>query len=253
MIFFPAEDDKCEDESYLTPDVSMTALPSEIFGEAMDNYIEEDAWRGGTPTLYVMNGLLSFIAASAEENPGKYVIVLVTDGYPQSCKDNEISSVVDAAAAGLEDGVMTYVIGVNNPDIEGAPDTVSNLGEIAAGGGTQNAFIIDTGDAQQTAEDFSSAVKEIRSASFSCTLTIPDPPDDREFDKQKVKVTYVSGTKENDLTYDPSCTGENTWRYDDADAPAQIVLCDDTCEAIQNDRDASLEVEFSCVNTIIII
>ncbi len=256
MTFFPqgGRDDWCVDKSYVDPDVPMTALPSETFGVAMDAILE-DEWAGWTPTVHVMNGIIEYILESREDAPGEYTIVLVTDGYPQGCTNtgNDLPGVVAAAQLGVAVAVDTYVIGVNNPPIEGAPDTVSNLGEIAAAGNTESAFIIDTGDPDQTALDFAAAIEAIRGATFACTVAIPPPPDDREFDKQKVRVTYSSDGGETELVYDPTCAESNAWRYDDPEQPTQIVLCEETCGALQNDRSGALEVEFSCVDTIIII
>lgn len=250
MTFFPSADDRCEDASYVTPDVPFTALPSSAFGEAMDD-IREENWRGGTPTLHVMNGLTQFIQNSRETVPGKYVIVLVTDGYPQGCDDNEIDSVVSVAEAALADGISTYVIGIQNPDIDGAPETVENLTDVAAGGGTEAAFIIDTGDPEQTAADFSAVVDQIRSKTTVCTVDIPDPPDGRKFDKKKVRVTYATEDTDNVLNYDQNCTESLSWHYDNVDKPSSIVLCDSTCQSVQNTPDAALSVEFTCIDTII--
>lgn len=252
MTFFPAEDDRCEDASYLEPDVPFTALPSTAFGLAMDA-IRQDDWRGGTPTKHVMSGVLEFVRETRDTTPGKYVIVLVTDGFPQGCDDNEIESVVAIAADGAADGVLTFVIGVNNPPLDGAPDTVSNLGDIAVGGGTGGAFIINTGDPDQTASDFVSVVNNIRSETFVCTVSIPEPPDGRTFDKKRVRVTYTSGGNVTELSYDPACAGNLSWYYDNVDNPTKIVLCDNTCNVIQNDPNALFEVEFACTDTIPVV
>lgn len=254
MTFFPSEneDDKCEDETYVEPDIPLTALPSEVFEETIEA-IGEQEWRGRTPTLHVLNGVLRFIEESREENDGKYAVVLVTDGYPSGCADNEIATVVDVAEEAAEDGVLTYVIGVNNPPIEGAPDTVSSLEDIAIGGGTNDAFIIDTGDPEMTTQDFTSAIQEIRSSSLSCTIQIPPPPGDEVFDKQKVRITVEYEDEQLELAYDSTCNDSNSWRYDDVDDPTEIVLCDETCEKIQDAFDPTIRVEFTCENVIIII
>ncbi len=185
MTFFPAdgdEDERCEDETYAEPDVPMTDLPSPEFGAALDVIGAED-WRGGTPTLHVARGTIAYVQAQRAQQPGKYAIVLVTDGYPQGCDDEEISelaSIVSGVAAELP----TYVIGVQNPPIDDAPDTTSNLQSIAEAGGTEHAYLIDTGDPSRTASAFSGAIDAIRGAAVACTVEIPLPPDGRVFDKE---------------------------------------------------------------------
>src|SRR5260221_497507 len=145
---------------------------------AADGRMEADAsavpGTGGSPesppTLAVIEGTIDFITPLAKADPGvRYAIVLVSDGYPQGCSDNKISSVVSRVSA-VSSKIPTYVIGVANPP--GGPDTVSNLNDIAVAGATQKAFIIQTGDPQQTAADFEAAVRAIRSASVSCEFQI---------------------------------------------------------------------------------
>ncbi|WP_437330120.1 vWA domain-containing protein [Sorangium sp. So ce381] len=255
LSFFPADDDKCSAEIYATPDVPLTPLPSEAFTEAIDAIEPEssDDWRGGTPTAWVMRGTSAFIEAQRQQNPGKYAIVLVTDGYPQGCDEasDTIDAVVADARAALAEGVPTYVIGVENPPIEGRPDTLDDLHEIAAAGGTERAVLIDTGDPSQTTAAFKAAVDRIRGASVSCTMAIPLPPDGSTFDKEKVRVLYTSGSSAaTELVYDQSCSTEGAWRYDEPASPTQIVLCVDACSTVQADVVAKLSVDFTCESVI---
>lgn len=244
---------KCMNGSYEAPIVPMTALPSPAFGAALDG-IRAGTWRGGTPTLHVVSGVLAQIAQSNASNPGRYVFVLVTDGYPQGCSDNAIQSVVDAVAA-VAATTPTYVIGVANPpltDSNGmmAPETVMNLSAVAVAGGTGQAYIINTGDPAATHAAFSMAINEIRGTSISCNLAIPPIPGGRAFERDKVIVTYTSAGTPVDLTYDASCSMPNTWHYDDVNAPTEIVLCDSTCTSVQADDTAVLDVTFTCNSVI---
>src|SRR6185312_5549234 len=94
LTFFPAQDERCDRASYQAPDVGMQPLPSTKFGEALDAIGMED-WRGGTPTLYVAQGIFDQIELEQKDHPGRYALVLVTDGYPQDCDDNSISAVAE--------------------------------------------------------------------------------------------------------------------------------------------------------------
>ncbi|WP_438030027.1 vWA domain-containing protein [Sorangium sp. So ce233] len=255
LTFFPADDDKCMAEIYMTPDVPLTPLPSPAFGAALDQIepMTSSDWRGGTPTAWVMRGTSEFIGAQRQQNPGRYAIVLVTDGYPQGC--DEASDTIDAVVADAQEAlaanVPTYVIGVENPPIQGAPDTLDDLHKIAAAGGTESAVLINTGDPSQTTAAFKAAVDRIRSASVSCTLGIPPAPDGRTFDKEKVRVNYTSGSNSPaSLPYDQSCATADAWRYDEPANPTQIVLCDGTCAAVQADLEAALSVDFTCESVI---
>ena len=252
LTVFPTEDDKCEDSSYVTPVVPMTPLPSTEFGAALDAIRAED-WRGGTPTLHVVNGVLSNIAAASAAAPGHYVLVLVTDGYPQGCDDDEIDSVAQAVAA-VADTIPTYVVGIANPpltDDEGhmAPETVQNLTAIADAGKGQ-AFLIDTGDPAQTSAALSAAMQQISEVTISCNLEIPPIPGGRTFERDKVIVSHSANGSVNQLTYDETCAAPNAWHYDDPLAPTRIVLCDSTCSAVQADPTSALDVTFTCVTVI---
>ncbi|MBN2343415.1 MAG: VWA domain-containing protein [Deltaproteobacteria bacterium] len=248
MTFFPVEGDgRCDAASYETPDVPFTPLPSELFTAALDGELE-DGWEGGTPTLFILQGLHSMINAEKETTPGKYVIVMVTDGYPQGCDDieNDINNVALVAANAYADGISTYVIGVENPPIDGAPVVTENLGTIAEAGGTEMPFIIDTGDPVQTSASFQAAIEQIRGSVISCNVDIPEPPEGKIFDKENVRVAATLGGEEVTFVYDPDCAAPNAWHYDDPSAPTQLSLCTSTCEAVQAETEASLEVEFTC-------
>lgn len=255
MTFFPSHRlDRCEAESYEEADVSFTALPSSAFSDAL-TAIREDGWMGSTPTSYVLEGLRTFITdqkAVLTDASATFAIVLVTDGYPQGCDDVDISTVVNVAEDIMVSGIKTYVIGVNNPPIEDAPDTLDNLHLIAKAGGTEEAFIIATGDPTQTTSDFRAAVDAIRGSTFSCDLDIPPAPEGSTFDRANVRVKLTGNDAAILLEYDAACAKENAWRYDNVDNPRQISLCKSTCETAESWPEAALDVEFTCESVIFI-
>lgn len=248
LTFFPAEEDRCDGETYLEPQVPMTALPSSAFGDAIDAIApkSEDEWRGGTPTMAVLEGTHQFIETLANADPaGKYAVVLVSDGYPQGCSDreNDIEAVAEVVQERAE-RVPTYVVGVANPP--GGPDTVTNLARLAMAGGTNAAFLIATGDAEGTARAFRQAVEAIRSQARSCVAPIPANPGGTPLDPQRVNVTLGAAPASTRLAYDASCADGRAWRYDDAANPGAIVLCADVCNDVQQELSLELNVEFGC-------
>ncbi|WP_437900440.1 vWA domain-containing protein [Sorangium sp. So ce124] len=257
LTFFPGAAQTrqaCQAAGYSTPDVPMTPLPSPAFGEAIDRIEPEistmGTWRTSTPTAFAVEGIVDFIEAQRQQNPGKYAIVLVTDGYPQLCGGtaDTLEAVVTQVTAARSANISTFVIGVDNPPGPGAPDSLTNLHEIAAAGGTGEASMLNTGDPAQTAAAFKTAIDKIRGAAVSCTIPIPPAPDGRSFDKQKVNVTYTSAASNTPttLTYDQACSAAGTWRYDEPANPTAIILCDDTCAVVQADVEVSLGVDFTC-------
>jgi len=254
LTFFPTdgdEDERCVAASYEAPDVEMSDLPSDAFGEAIAA-IEAEDWRGGTPTRFVVEGSLAYIDNQREQEGGRYALVLVTDGYPQGCddEDDSLDAVVTPLEAAHDDGIDSYVIGVANPPIEDAPDTVSDLHRLAEAGGTNEAFLIDTGDPTATTQAFDQAVSAIRGAVIACDLEIPMPPDNRAFDKERVEVAFDDGSGERVLHYDADCTGDDAWHYDDPGSPERIELCATTCDEVRAAPAAALRIDFACEQTL---
>jgi len=102
--------------------------------------------------------------------------VLVSDGYPQGCNstDDKIETVV-AAVKKVSKDISTYVIGVANPP--GGPDTVTNLNDIAAAGGSDKAFIIQTGDPEKNDQRLPCRASESSEhRSYRATSKFPPPP-----------------------------------------------------------------------------
>lgn len=250
--------DECVAADYATPDVPITALPSAAFTAAIDAITPPDdmTWRLGTPTLPAVEGTIQAIQAlQAAGDNTNYNMVLVSDGMPALCTavqiPDQIGPVVDAVGE-VAATIPTYVIGVNNPVTEeepNPPDTVSDLNLVAEAGGTDTAFIIDTNDPAATTAQFKMIVDTIREFSFSCSLTIPEPTNGEEFDKNKVNVKYTSASLgEIPFTYDPTCPAMgNGWYYDDEANPTTINICGNVCDAIRSQMDeGNLSVELGC-------
>ncbi len=246
----PTAGNPCDGDSYAEPDVALTALPSEAFVTAIDNVAPD---RLGTPTMAVLQGTLDQAAALSQTNPANYAVVLVTDGLPALCNptDDNVANVAALAAQGFADGVPVYVIGVDSPEgssFGAGEDSIGNLNLIAEGGGTNEAFIIGTGDVATTIADFTSVIEQIKESTFSCAMPIPAAPEGQAFDKERVNVAYGNANGETPFVYDQTCAGEYAWRYDNADAPTQIELCPDVCERVKADQQGAgkLDVEFGC-------
>ena len=257
LTFFPAEDDRCEVDNYTQPEVNFTALPSAAFNDAIEEVTPENEgdWRGGTPTMAVLKGTIEYVEEQMSEDPhAAYAIVLVTDGMPQDCDDEEddIENVASVAAE-VADRIPTYVIGVANPITDEEPeppDSVKNLQLIAEQGKTGEAFLIDTGNPEQTSVAFREVIDTIRGNSLTCNITIPEPPEGQTFDQNLVNVTATSNGQPLPLGYSPDCGAADAWRYDDEAAPSVIELCPNVCAKIQQDPTATLDVEFGCVRRI---
>lgn len=251
LTLFPADTESCNPNTYARFDVPMTALPSTALGQVLTEIgipIGE-----GTPTRPAIRGTVQQLRSMAASDPNaSYGLVLVTDGLPNDCEDNTVESTA-AEIGALASTIPTYVIGVENPPMEDAPDSVSGLNAIAEAGGAGGPFIIETGDPDRTIAAFSEAIERIRGASISCNVDIPAPPQGQQFNPRRVKVTYASDAVENALSYDPNCQAPSAWHYDNPTSPNEIRLCPAACEAIRVDTKARLSVEFACEDVIFII
>src|SRR5690606_41047211 len=122
LTLFPAANLACEATSYTTPDVAMSALPASSFAQVFSDYEQEIGpdyadgnWRGGTPTTQALTGVSdTLLGLDGIESEAPRVIVLVTDGFPEGCMENDIAEVAAKAAELSSLGIRTYVIGIEN-------------------------------------------------------------------------------------------------------------------------------------------
>lgn len=163
---------------------------------------------------------------------------MVTDGIPEVCSDKGDVGPASLVAALNSSSVPTYVVGVG--------DSLANLNQIAASGGTKQAFVVSTGDPTQTQQDLSTAIKAIKTSALTCDYKIPAPPSGQTLDPTKVNVQYTpsSGTAAV-IAYDPTCASGTGWHYDDANNPSRVIACDSTCDSIKSDA-GKVDIVFGC-------
>lgn len=251
----PADTAACSNDDYMEPDIPLTALPSDEFGTTID---ATQPNRLGTPTRWILPAVIEQAIALRETQPSSYAVVLVTDGLPTGCASTEaddIAEVAALAAAGPAVGIPVYVIGVDTPTedaLAAGQSGIANLHSIAEQGGTESAFIIDTGDVNKTVADFAAVINSIKESAFSCNMPIPDAPSGQTFDATKVNVTFKS-EQQQDLVYDATCQTEWAWKYDNEQNPTSIVLCDVACSSVKSyeSTDGSVDVQFGCERRVI--
>lgn len=114
--------------------------------------------------------------------------------------------------------------------------------------------VICTGDWTTVFNDISQAV--VSGSRVSCDLAIPAPPMGEGLDPTRVNVKYVAGgtgTGES-LAKVPGaadCAAAGGWYYDNDVSPTQITLCPATCELVQDDPAANIQIEFGCSTLIL--
>ena len=238
MQFFPLGNNNtfCNTSLYSTPQFPMTALPSATLGSALDSVVPN----GPTPTASVLAGALSYAKQlqSGTAKDGTVAVVMVTDGLPQGCSDDMDVGPASSEAAAAAATIPTYVVGVG--------DLLDNLNQIASAGGTKSAFVVSVGNPTQTQADLTKAIDSIRLSALSCDYGIPAPPHGQTLDPNKVNVQYTpNGGAPTPLQHNQDCTGGTGWRYDDAQNPKRILVCDGTCSDIKT-KSGKVDVVFGC-------
>jgi len=88
----------------------------------------------------------------------------------------------------------------------------------------------------------------------ACEYDVPAPDPGQTLDPKKVNVDYLSGgvppatpiPRVNDLAGCSVGANPGGWYFDDNVNPKKILLCPQTCAAVQSDAKAKIEVKFGC-------
>lgn len=237
--------DSCNAIDYGAADVEIASLPNvaTLIVSSINNHSPET----GTPTFPALQGAVTHAQNWGKVHAGDaMVVVLATDGNPESC-DTDADHIASIAAQGFAGTpkVTTFAIGV------GAGIAVLN--KIAAAGGSGMAITVDTGG--NVNQQFLDAMNAIRNAALGCTYTIPTPVDGAP-DYNSVNVTYTPSGGGQPVVIPrvdskASCPASgNAWYYDNVAAPTQILLCDATCSVVEADATGEVDVTLGCATVI---
>jgi hypothetical protein len=217
IVYYPLDsvpyDEQCDYTLYDVPVVDMGELPANA--AAMVSSLQaEDPNGGTTPTYGALKGTLFWATAYQDANPNrKVIVVLATDGAPNSCPSspvdqNSTAQIGNLAASALNyNGVQTFVVAIDGSN-------VAALNQIAAAGGTGMAF-----DVTSNINAFSDKMEEIRKQALACEFNIPEPPMGDQVDPEKVAVKYTPGGSDMGMeipktTNFGSCGSSDGWYYD---------------------------------------
>jgi hypothetical protein len=256
LNYFPRGTDdvaKCDVNGYATPEVPMApigpaqaaAIKQSIEAHNFTTVEAREPGHSGTPTRPALAGAAQYMASWIGAHPSHLgFVLLATDGQPSTglCAPNHIADIAAIArmAAAAVPPIPTYVIGIGD---------LGNLNEIAQAGGTgRGAFIVD-GTGQTTQQEFLKAMNAIRATSLPCDFAIP-ATDAGTIDPMLVNVQYTPGGSGTPVVV-PKATGSapcagTGWVYDDEARPTRVVMCAETCAAVQQDRMAAIKIVFGC-------
>lgn len=96
----------------------------------------------------------------------------------------------------------------------------------------------------------------IQSSPLACDFAIPPPPAGQIFDLNKVNVQYAPAGQNPAAVLNvpgglPACSAMGGWYYDDPQNPSRVILCPATCETIQADTKAKIDVLFGCETMVV--
>ncbi|HEY3594129.1 MAG TPA: VWA domain-containing protein, partial [Polyangiaceae bacterium] len=232
----------CNRANYQIPAVPFALLPAaaNAFGIALAQTMPN----GNTPTTPALQGAIDFARSQIMANPSRDVaVVLTSDGVPNGC-NSTVATAAAAAMAGVAGtpSIKTYVIGVG--------PSLANLNQIAAAGGTGQAFLIDTNNtAAAVATQFTAALGKI-AAPITCNYTIPMVAG-KPLDFSAVNIqTRVGANGDPQLvgkvTDAAGCGTGDGWYYDNNAMPTKITLCPTTCTPLMNTMGSHLQILIGC-------
>jgi hypothetical protein len=226
----------CNPSTYESPSVAIGTLPQNQ--GAFQSSLDDASPIGETPTGAAIVGACSYARGWKKQNPThETVLLFVTDGKPEApitCESGNGSccpTLKDAVAAASECNsgntpIRTYVLGVG--------PYLSNLSEIAVGGGTKQAYLVEGGD---VAAEVLNALNAIRGdAQIPCQFEIPKPENGDTLDLSQIGLAYADGgcnqTVFRYVESSTACTDAGGYYFDNADSPTQVMLCASSCRQV---------------------
>ena len=244
LRFWPegtCNDDICNAWACSLPNVELGSLGDPAHVTELKDEWEKKWPSGNTPTSVAIRGAKMWaedhIAATGEDT----VIVFVTDGEPTGC-DTDIDNIAEYAEEAYDElGVRTFAVGL-------AGSQESTLNTIAQAGQTGQGIFIGNGNAQA---DLLEALKQIQLTAVACSYLLPTESAEGEaIDPDLVNVAYSTGGASETIgqvANEAACASAvNAWYYDDPNDPSTIEFCPQTCELIQGEAAAEVEIVFGC-------
>ncbi len=237
--------DSCTASDYAVAAVEIAPLPG--VANPITTSMAGHSPSTSTPTSAALQGAVDHAKSWATAHPMDAVaVILATDGDPTECDTTmgDIDAIASSAAAAMPK-LPTFVIGVGS--------SLANLNGIAAAGGTQQAFLVDTGG--NVNQQFLAAMNAIRHAALGCVYQIP-VSSNGPLDYNQVNVVYQPGNGGQPQTLPYVGSKANCpamgggWYYDNPQMPTQIILCESACSGIEVDMMGSVNIALGCATVI---
>ncbi len=240
---------RCDEPTYQLPVPVANLDPQQVSDiEAYVSSSDKDFY-WGTPLAAGLTAAID--QQQASKAAGTKSVVLLTDGYPTSCDDsndpnaNDIQRVVDAAAAGEQAGVRTFVLGVIDGTKGARPEYLS---PIAQAGGTDRYAGCSANDDcfyalnnKTFAKDIQQAFDQIALQAFDCSFEVPTPQGGTaDLSKVNVQIQTKNGTQQvlRDTKH------QDGWDY--ISNQTHIQLYGQACTDIKADDQNQVQIVVGC-------
>lgn len=243
--------DTCSASSYTNLAVPIAPLPDNVL--PIHNKLVNTAADGGaTPMRSGLEGSIAamrnFIQSGA---PHQGVVILVTDGEPNSC--GGVSNVASVATSGANPPagaaqVRTFAVGMDGASF-------ASLDQIAQAGGGGTSFNVGSGATAQ--EALVQALEKVRTGVLGCEYTLPLPPaGEGVLDLESVEVRFTPGANDPEVAIrkvdgKEACGATSGgYYYDDPTNPTRVVLCPASCTTVQGATAAAkVDLHFGCIQS----
>jgi len=207
------------------------AYPSPMMGAPTTSVLIDD-----TPTGESIDGAAKILQAVTD--PGPKVIVLATDGEPDTCADPDPDGqagndrakevAIKATQDAFAQGVFTFYISVGNVVSDIHATEMANVGQGFPRNDPMQRFY-RANDQAALADAFAKIVEGVRNCSFQLNGTVKD-----------------GGETEGKVTLDGTqlqLGDPNGWRLS---SPTTVELTGTACETVKDKNDHKVEAEFKC-------
>jgi hypothetical protein len=243
----PSQTARCSAGTYAVGVPSAALSPAQVSAIEAHVQASDAEFYWGTPLATSVTAAID--AQRASTLPGTRSVILLTDGNPTSCDEagisNDVSHVVDAAAAGLTGTLVRTVV---NGIVDGARQAAKaeNLSPIAVAGGTARYPGCDAKNdcfypVTQTsfASDLKKVFDEISVQAFDCTFNLPAASADT--DPSKINVQLDDGSSKTSVARDTA--HQDGWDY--LPNGTQIQLYGQACTDAKASN-AKLDIVLGC-------
>jgi hypothetical protein len=262
LQYFPNGGSCADGSGYDSPEVELGRLPEHAPGiEASLGRNDPDGF--GTPIEGALRGVTDYCKTFQQAHPDEQCIsVLVTDGRPEyapGCEQDH-QALAAIAADAFAQGVRTFAVGLSGADFA-LLDRIAMQGgaadcdpgdrfacEVSTGAGALLQALEGIRDTVVTVETHTEVQTHTETRAVDCAWQLPAALGSQAVDTARVNVQLTAGGAERTLgqVNDLGACAVGGWYYDDVEAPGRILACPQTCEALDGDPNASVQILLGC-------